>query len=381
MDKESVICIGAGCSQLEYISRIKQMGYYLFCTDINPCAQGFKYADAKAQVSTFDVRTTIEVIKNRIELFDNIKAVIAPCTGEPFRTAQEVKKLLGMGSLSSDKVDILLDKLLMREYLNSIGCSDIKVYNHNPAIKKEIFPLVKKIRFGGMGGRGVEILTEEPKEFAIENDFVYEQFIQGKELAVDVLWDTDKIVFISMGWTLFDSNLGIIIGATVGDNYFKDIRKKIAEKVLKFCESMKLDREALNIDIIIDDAGNVHILEVEFAPSDIIHLAKESYGYDFVDSYLKLHLNNNILRQPPILKSSAKILNVVGEDIYENIFKKECFSDGFYYVDKPIYEIKTCNGTRQVKGFFIITGDDDIALEDNINKFFPQIEFRRFTSE
>ena len=51
---KALICIGAGKSQQPVISTAKELGYAIIAIDQNPSAPGFKIADEKLVLSTFD---------------------------------------------------------------------------------------------------------------------------------------------------------------------------------------------------------------------------------------------------------------------------------------------------------------------------------------
>ena len=241
---EIVICIGAGISQLEYILNLKKMGYKVFCADKDRNAPGFEMANDYIISSTFDFEKTPRLILDKLGQNIKIKGVVAPCTGPPYRTLQIIKQMYGLPYMSKKIVSILLDKVLLRNELNKSGLSKIKIYNDYDEIKPDNFPIVKKPRFEGMGGKGVELFYDYNKykkiysNNKIDQKFVYEEFINGTELAVDAIWCNDKIHLINLGYNVFEKDK--IIGST--SEVSKSIKRYIpilTRMLTELCKNFK----------------------------------------------------------------------------------------------------------------------------------------------
>lgn len=373
-ENQIVICIGAGINQVPYIKDIISRGLKIICIDKDPNAPGFKFADKKIVSSTFDDINSPKLIKREMKNY-KIKGVIAPCTGPPFRTKQKVMKDLGLQFLDNKKTDILLDKKLLRDFCNSIKISKIQIFQK---IEKKSFPLVKKPRFEGMGGKDVEIFytikeyLEKYPTLNIDNDFVYEKFICGKEVCVDAIWNGEKIIFLNLGWTLFEKEFSILIGATSQrDDVLKKIESKIKQMLIDLCTKLSLGSEVLNLDIILDKNGGLHVIEVEFVPSDAIIFAKECFEYDLIKNFNSVFLNEKIEPQKERKKESAIVFtdhnkkNVKKEE--QELFLK---NGGKFNLINP-YSIKTKKGMYEFKSFY------QFSTKQNILKilkvFFPNI--------
>ena len=90
---KALICIGAGKSQQPVISTAKELGYAIIAIDQNPSAPGFKIADEKLVLSTFDAIPLIESIKSLSQKY-NIMGILNRSSGPPVVTAARLAKLL-----------------------------------------------------------------------------------------------------------------------------------------------------------------------------------------------------------------------------------------------------------------------------------------------
>lgn len=378
-----IICIGAGNSQIPYIKKAKDMGYRVFCADRNPEAPGFKVADGYVVSSTVDYVKTPGKILEKVP-FSDIKAVIAPCTGLPFKTAQEMKKLLKMPYLGENETDILMDKLLLREHLNKIHCSQIDIYDQKK-LDEHCFPLVEKPRFGGMGGREItffcsfESYKKNSPVSGRKQDYVRESYINGREIAADAVWDGKNIVFLSIGWTLFDVELGIIVGSTSQRDSLLDlIKNKVKEMLERFCLSVHLPPEFLSVDIMLAPDNVLHVIEVEFVPFDDVYLAEKAFQYDLVENYILTHLGDTVQKQPKRLKNTALVCSVKDKANSEEINKVNSKSIGRYF-SVPEYKVQTNKGQMLITGYNIVSHSDVGKLMQSVKNMCPAISLERFT--
>lgn len=312
----NVIVVGTGVSQLDYLYELKKREYRIIGADQDLDSVGQSVCDEFIESSTYDsVRTSqylADVSRNM-----NVVGAIAPCTGPPYRTLNETKRLLGLPHLTEEVVDIVSDKYLMRRFLNEIGASDIRQPNHNHDTL--VFPTIAKPRCYGMGSVDVEIRNDRSMHcIDVESSgLTIEEYKIGREVAIDALWDGYEIVFLSLGWTLFEGDPGRIVGSTVSKSgELEEFRPVIVESLETCFRTLGLGPEYLNIDLLIDQTGRPHILEFEFAPADGVYLLRQAYGLDLISTYIEHHLQLGQLelgefRCPTAFISDASILTEV----------------------------------------------------------------------
>jgi hypothetical protein len=347
MRKDAMFCVGAGRSQIPYIEKIKQMGYFVICADQNPYSEGFPLANVHLVVSTYDGNALIsKIIEAAIEEDFNIVGVIAPCTGPPFKTRNMLRKYFSLRYYHNDTVNILLDKYLLRTELNKIKVSDITILHPLDEINSESFPLVKKPRFNGLGGKGVEKFRDINQYFncikntSLDNDFVYESYINGPEFAIDAVWDGNKIIFLSIGWSFFERETGTMIGSSSESNLRLNIFTPVIEDYIeRICHHFQLGPEVLNIDAVLTRDNQIEIIEVEFVPADVLIHGEICFNYDMVDNFIRCSIGKE-------LKNPEKRIN--NSIIIADVFEKT-------YLDKESITLFS----HAVNPFNIRLGDED----------------------
>ena len=75
----------------------------------------------------------------------------------------------------------------------------------------------------------------------------------------------------------------------------------------KIIQNFNLNREYLNIDIIVDKNDNMHVIEIEFGPAEVSILSPVCFDYDFVENYINLYNNQKVKKQTKNIKNCAAI--------------------------------------------------------------------------
>ena len=299
---KSVVCLGGGFTQLPYIKKLKKLDYHIILIDKNSKSPGIKYSNQFLNYSIENYKKILNFIKLKKKQ-KNIIGVISPCTGNSYLTMNLIKKSLGKKIITKENIKILLDKKKQRKFLNKKKLSNIKIIN----VKKNLsrfLPLVIKPRLNGKGSKGVVFvkdsvaLKKNKKKIYNQKKFLTEKFINGKEFALDVIWDGKKIVYFNCGLTIFNIKQNIIIGSTSHDaQEILDNEKELKKMIKLLCKRMNFGPEILNLDAKLDENGKIHIIEVEFVPADGVILGKLSFNYDIIKNYIFCHLGKKIDNQ------------------------------------------------------------------------------------
>ena len=385
--QDTVICIGAGPSQMPYLEEVKRRQYRLVCVDADKEAPGFSLADDYIITSTRDVEETPKLIIKRVkEKF--VAGVISPCTGLPYATSHNLRKLLGRSTTSAASISVLMDKLKFRKHCNNIGVSNFRIFNGAGELNKNFFPLLQKRRFGGMGGQGVHMYLslEEYHDFTgtvdIDQNYVYEGYIHGKEMALDAIWDGNRIIFLNLGWTLFETEMDIIIGSTSQvDAELVELELKATNLLNNFCSSLQLGPEVLNVDIIVDSTGMLHIVEAEFVPADGIPLVQVAFGFDFVKNYVSIYIGDDMDPQPERRTNAALVFDVHADNIVDDrngTRNHGLLVEGINYFPVKPYSVPTKIGTRKIEGYYIISNDSSEQLTNFVQNTFSMVHPLRY---
>lgn len=145
-----------------------------------------------------------------------------------------------------------------------------------------------------------------------ESHQVCESFIPGREIAVDAVWDGERIVFCGLGWTLFDRDLKTIVGTLVGDPELERYVGALVQVLGEVCRRLLLGPEVVNADVVVDRQGTLHVIEVEFVPADGTRLWPISCGFDMIDAFVAAHLGEPVRSSEPPHASAALVETFVG---------------------------------------------------------------------
>ena len=210
--------------------------------DKNLKSPGIKYSNQFLNYSIENYKKILNFIKSRKKQ-KNIIGVISPCTGNSYLTMNLIKQSLGKKIITKENIKILLDKKKQRKFLNKTKLSSIKIINSKNNLSR-FLPLVIKPRVNGKGSIDVVFvkdsftLKKNKKKIYNQKKFLTEKFINGKEFALDVVWDGKKIVYFNCGFTIFNIKKNTIIGSTSHDtqeilNNEKEFYKAELDKIDK----------------------------------------------------------------------------------------------------------------------------------------------------
>lgn len=214
--------------QVPSIKKAHDMGYYVIAVDMNPEAEGFKYADEAVVVNTIDIPGVVEAAK-RLKI-DGVYTT----SDFPVRTIAAVGEALNLPAISVENAYKATDKIKMREALKAAGVPVPMFFKART--EDEFMAAVNEIRSHGYkcivkpadssASRGVDLLDkydtdylqevyQYSKSYSHSGEVVVEEFMEGPEVCVETLnvngtcypiQITDKLTteapyFVEMGHT------------------------------------------------------------------------------------------------------------------------------------------------------------------------------------
>jgi len=268
------------------------------------------------------------------------------------------------------KLELLIDKKKLRKKLNKIKCSKISILNPKKILKKNFTPMVVKPRYNGTGGKGVKIIKKYKNfknltNLKNKNLFVFEKFIFGRELAVDLIWDKNKIKFLNTGWHIYKNKK--IIGAT-SQLIEKKIINSLKKKIIKICKDFNFQREVINIDAIVDKEKKIHIIEFEFVPHEGIYLSKECFNYNLVKNYISCYLNKKIDTQ-----------SFRRKEAFVSVIKKEDYAKSKRYLKKKKNNFNFFKYQKNIKNpknfiFEAVSVKKNFKIESILNTYYKNLK-------
>ena len=208
-----LLVLGGGSGQISIIKKAKEMGHQVIVSDYYEDAPGKKYADYGETVSTFDIKSNIEVAKKYC-----VDGVLTSGTDQPVYTAARIAEELNLPSfLSTDTALKVTNKAEMKRVYKK---ADIPSVKHkfleqdfsDSELKNFSFPVVVK-PLDSQGQRGVFKLNSieevrkrfaEVLSFSRENKILIEEYYNSGEITVSgwvnkaklkILTITDRVTY------------------------------------------------------------------------------------------------------------------------------------------------------------------------------------------
>lgn len=200
-----VLQLGGGLWMMRSIRSIQQLGYEVFCVDLNPTAPAFAIADGFSAINISDVDGIGKYA-------DEIKAdVVLALNDAGVLPAAYANKKRGLKSYDPEQVKYFTDKGFMRERWKEHGVAQPDFFICTNA--EEISVAIKKIGYPCIvkpcmmwGSRGVSKVNNESDiafatKFAVENArgnrFIVEEFMSGTEVSIEGLFKDEKAFILA----------------------------------------------------------------------------------------------------------------------------------------------------------------------------------------
>ena len=197
--------MGGGVLMSRSIQKIKELGYEVYCVDMNPNAPAFAYADGHAAVNISDVDGVGKYA-------DEIGAdVVLALNDAGVLPAVYANKKRGLKCYDPEQVKFFTDKGYMRERWKEFGVAQPQFEVCTSA--EEIAAAVYRIGFPCIvkpcmmwGSRGVSKVNNEQDiafatQFAMENArgarYIVEEFMSGTEVSIEGLFKDGKAYILA----------------------------------------------------------------------------------------------------------------------------------------------------------------------------------------
>ena len=264
------------------------------------------------------------------------------------------------------------DSNLLKTFKNKFKCSKIMkkfnilnrksfvMKNNKDKIPKITFPCIIKPN-SGTGSINVykinnlnNLKAKIKFFFKKKIEFVVEEYIDGQEYSLEVLFLDKKIIFDQLiEKQINDKDHYVESGHIIHSNYnskILNIKKKILNKIKKF----KINKIFLNIEFKIDKNDKVEIIEINprLAGGFIPILIKEACGIDLINYYIDL-INKKIVQKIKKIKVKEifKIVFLIPQKskrIHNIIFSKKINQ---LVIQKKLYKDKIQNFKKYTHNF------------------------------
>lgn len=303
----NVLCIGAGIEQLSAIQIAKQMGLNVTAIDGNHDAIGLRAADRGI---VMDLQNTTKIIKLAKEL--NIKCVLPVPLGAILTTVGAVNDALGLKGISEAAAKVCTDKLLTRKTLAEAGLPTPKCIESSDekslinATENIGYPVVVKPRYGS-GSQGVFVARDkvellqwlpwhlEQRQKCKEPDkSLVESLILGKEVGIDsVITNNVHSIILIRDKEVTELPFRLPYAYLSPTTLPKLMQQNINEILAKACMALSLENCILHADIIVNNYGEIFILDISGRPSGFNISAKMvsvATGVEIIDKAIQMAL-------------------------------------------------------------------------------------------
>ncbi len=303
---KKVIVLGAGIYQVPLIKQAKSMGLYVIVISIKGNYPGFELADKCYYVNTRDYEKILE-----IALEEKIDGICTVGTDVAVKAIGYVCEKMNLPGLDFSCANKATDKFLMKEAFKNYGVRTSKFVKTKTVQEAIDFlnitkkPLVLK-PVDSSGSRGVtkvqspdEIFDkfDEILKFSAKDYIIAEEFIEGKEIGIDLFVLNNKIVLNAVHGKITYNNgfsdvpIGHYFPFEVSDELSRDIIIQI-EKVV---DAMGFNNCAVNMDVLIKDE-KIYIIEASgrVGATCIPELISKHYGFNFYEKIIKTAIGEEV---------------------------------------------------------------------------------------
>ena len=304
-----ILMLGGSTSQVCAIKKAKEMGLYVIICDYLSDNPGQFVADEFHQISTTDKEAVLELAKGL-----NLDGVVCYASDPAAPTAAYVCEKLGFPTSPYESVMVLSNKDTFRRYLkeNGFNTPEATSYTDLESLKNDAdnfkYPVMVK-PVDSSGSKGInKIYSSDELEWAYEDAMQYsrckrivvERFIQkkGYQISGDGFSVDGKLVFRCFGNEFYSDN-GIKEYVPLGEcwpSFLSDeMQQKVHDELQKLITSLKMKTGAYNIEVILDEADNVYILELgaRNGGSLIPQITQYATGVDMVEYTIKAALGED----------------------------------------------------------------------------------------
>ncbi|MBY6836408.1 ATP-grasp domain-containing protein [Clostridium botulinum] len=397
---KTLLILGAGKEQVPAIIRAKNKGIYTIVLDMNPEAEGFKYADEHHIVSIRDEEALINFARKYDKKIDGVITIASDIPHMVSRVAEE----LGVKHIPIEAADLAVNKFKMKEALKKAGVNvpHFRKISSIEDLKKFIseydYPVVIK-PVDNSGARGVLILTEnvdlswafdESKSNSRSGDVMVEKFLEGPQMSTEGIMYEDNFYITGFADRNYDKL----------EKFFPNIIEDGGDSPTALSQEAK---ELVNIEF----EKAVRVLGINWGPGkgDMIYSNGKAYvveiaarlsggnfcydhvplgtGVDIVDAYINMAVDNTMdiecfkpkfekgVAQRYFFPGTGKIKKIVGLDKVKDM---ESIKKIDFFVEEGEIIEKQANHTTRV-GYVIAVGKDKKEAVKFAEEAIKSVEF------
>lgn len=267
---KKILIIGAGFLQSFVIDKAKELGYFTLAIDGNPAAEGLKKADQSAVVDIVDAEACYQFAKK-----EGIDGVLTAATDFGVLSASYVAEKLDLPGLKYHVAKRIKNKYEVRRRLIEENVDDSRDAFQVSAADDLNLPIHYPVMVkpcDGSGSRAAARVDSKAEltvacQAAISSSLVkkalVETFVYGREYGAEslVIHGEIHVLGIMKKW-MTQPPYYAELGHQIPSELPEEIEKKAVLCVERAIRALEINHGAVNMDLIINDAGEVHIVDV-----------------------------------------------------------------------------------------------------------------------
>ena len=309
---KKLLMLGGGFLQNFVIQKARELGYYVYCLDANPNAVGFQSASESAVINIVEEDACLAFAREK-----NIDGVLTAATDYSVLTMSRIATELGLPGINYDSARLIKNKASVRKVLFDAKADDTG-YSHlvdssecAQQIKDKVaFPVMVK-PCDGSGSRGAT-RVESSDEFvkaceiamgcSLSHKAVAEPFVNGREYGVESFVNNGDIYILAvMQKDMTKPPYYAELGHAIPSDLPLALEQKVRECVRKALVAMNVNHGSVNMDLLITDSGNVHIIDIGARMGGNLigsHIIPLGTGIDYIDNMIKAAVGDKTNWEP-----------------------------------------------------------------------------------
>ena len=188
--------VAGGNWQCSIAKKVKELGYYLICSNLYPDSPAFRWADASAVAKVLDYEKNLEIANKY-----HPDAIITDQSDIAVRTVARLNETLGLRGIGSEIANCFSNKYLMREFCkkNALPCPAYLLCDtadeatdffrrYGKSVLKPLDSQSSRGVFIVETEQDIKALFETTRNYSIcKKSVLIEEFIGGTEFTVDAI--------------------------------------------------------------------------------------------------------------------------------------------------------------------------------------------------
>lgn len=310
--QKKLLMVGGGFLQNYVIKKAKGMGYYVLVVDGNPQAEGFDFADEHAVIDIKDEEACLAYAKEK-----QIDGVLTAATDFSVLVVSRIANEMKLPGCNYATAKTIKNKAAVRKCLYEAKADDTG-YAFEIDSLEQAEELISKIEYpvmvkpcDGSGSRGAS-KVEKKEDFkkaceyamggSVTHRAIAEPFVVGKEYGAESFVDQGEIyVMAVMQKDMTEPPYYAELGHAIPSGLSPELENKVKKCVKKAINALGVDHGSVNMDLLITDNGEVHIVDIGARMGGNLigsHIIPIGTGIDYMGNMIRAAVGDKTSWEP-----------------------------------------------------------------------------------